>query len=45
METNCGLKNDLDISGEKHAERVALKFKNLLSDTWKLFVYEKSICC
>ena len=40
---NCVLKNDLDISfGEKHVERVVLKFNDLLSDcdlhdTWRLF--------
>ena len=43
-EFNCVLKSDLDIiSGEKHAERVVLKFYDLLSDcdlhdTWKLFI-------
>jgi len=42
-EFNCVLKNYLDIiSGEKHIERVALKFNDLLSDcdlydTWRLF--------
>ena len=39
---NCVLKSDLDISGEKHVERVVLKFNDLLSDcdlhnTWRLF--------
>ena len=40
---NCILKRDLNIiSGEKHAERVVLKFNDLLSDcdlhdTWRLF--------
>ena len=40
---NCVLKHDLDIiSGEKHVERVVLKFNDLLSDcdlhdTWRLF--------
>ena len=40
---NCVLKHDLDIiSGEKHIERVVLKFNDLLSDcdlhdTWRLF--------
>ena len=40
---NCVLKNDSDIiSGEKHVERVVLKFYDLLSDcdlhdTWRLF--------
>ena len=39
---NCVLKNYLDIiSGEENAERVVLKFNNLLSDydshdTWRL---------
>ena len=40
---DCVLKSDLDIiSGEKHAERVVLKFNDLLRDcdlhdTWRLF--------
>ena len=40
---NCVLTHDLDIiSGEKHIERVVLKFNDLLSDwdlhdTWRLF--------
>ena len=40
---NCVLKKYLDIiSGEKHVERVVLKFKDLLSNcnlpnTWRLF--------
>ena len=39
---NFVLKKYLDISGEKHAERVVLKFTDLLSDcdlhdTWRLF--------
>ena len=40
---NCVLKHNLDIiSGEKHIERVVLKFNDLLSDcdlhdTWRLF--------
>ena len=40
---NCVLKHDLDIiSGEKHTERVVLKFNDLLSDcdlhdSWRLF--------
>ena len=29
---NCVLKNDLVISGEKHVERIVLKFNDLLSD-------------
>ena len=43
METLTVLKHDLDIiSGEKHVERVVLKFNDLLSDcdlhdTWRLF--------